>query len=154
VTDPTAAQAKLDLTTAYNDAAARTLCRITVSTINLGGRTLTPGLYFSASGLEISSGTLTLDAQGDPNAVFIFQSATTLTTSPGLGMVLAGGARASNVIWQVGSSATLGTTSAFYGTILADQSITLNTGATLTGRALARSGAVNLASSTVTVPTP
>jgi hypothetical protein len=154
VNDAAANQAKLDLTTAYNDAAGRTLCRNTVSTINLGGQTLTPGLYFSASALEISSGTLTLDAQGDPNAVFIFQTAGTLTTTSGLGMVLAGGAKASNIFWQVGTSATLGTGSAFYGTIMADQSITLNSGATLDGRALARIAAVNLNASNVTKPAP
>jgi hypothetical protein len=154
VNDAAANQAKLDLTTAYNDAAGRTLCRNTVSTINLGGQTLTPGLYFSASALEISSGTLTLDAQGDPNAVFIFQTAATLTTTSGLGMVLAGGAKASNIFWQVGTSATLGTGSAFYGTIMADQSITLNSGATLDGRALARIAAVNLNASNVTRPAP
>jgi Ice-binding-like/Bacterial Ig-like domain len=154
VNDAAANQAKLDLTTAYNDAAGRTLCRNTVSTINLGGQTLTPGLYFSASALEISSGTLTLDAQGDPSAVFIFQTAATLTTTSGLGMVLAGGAKASNIFWQVGTSATLGTGSAFYGTILADQSITLNSGATLDGRALARIAAVNLNASNVTKPAP
>jgi hypothetical protein len=154
VNDAAANQAKLDLTTAYNDAAARTLCRITVATINLGGQTLTPGLYWSGASLEITSGTLTLDAQGDPNAVFIFQSASTLTTTSGLGIVLAGGAKASNVFWQVGTSATIGTATAFYGTIMADQSITLNSGATLTGRALARIGAVTLAANTITRPTP
>jgi hypothetical protein len=152
VNDPTASQAKLDLTTAYNDAAGRTLCRITVTPTNLGGRTLTPGLYWSGASLEITSGTLTLDAQGDSNAVFIFQSASTLTTTSGLGILLAGGAQATNVFWQVGSSATIGTGSAFVGTIMADQSITLNTGATLTGRALARVGAVTLSGNTITRP--
>jgi hypothetical protein len=151
---PAALAAKLDLTTAYNDAAGRTLCRVTVTPTNLGGRTLTPGLYWSGTSLEITSGTLTLDAQGDSNAVFIFQSASTLTTTSGLGIVLAGGAKASNIFWQVGSSATIGTTSAFYGTIMADQSVTMNTGASLNGRALARIGAVTLASNTVTRPAP
>jgi hypothetical protein len=151
---PAALAAKLDLTTAYNDAAGRTLCRTTVTPINLGGKTLTPGLYWSGTSLEITSGTLTLDAQGDSNAVFIFQSASTLTTTSGLGIVLAGGAKASNIFWQVGSSATIGTTSAFYGTIMADQSVTMNTGASLNGRALARIGAVTLAGNTVTRPAP
>jgi hypothetical protein len=152
VTDATAAQAKLDLTTAFNDAAGRTLCQVTVTPTNLGGRTLAPGLYWSGTSLEITSGTLTLDAGGDANAVFIFQSATTLTTTSGLGIVLAGGASASNIYWQVGSSATIGTNTAFYGTIMADQSVTMNTGATLTGRALARIGAVTMAGNTVTRP--
>src|SRR6185503_9171897 len=92
-------------------------------------------------------------AQGNPDAVFIFQIASTLTTTSGRAVILTGGAKASNVFWQVGSSATLGTTSAFVGTIMADQSITLNTGATLNGRALARIGAVTLDGNTVGVPT-
>jgi hypothetical protein len=80
--------------------------------------------------------------------------ASTLTTTSGRQVILTGGAKASNVFWQVGSSATLGTTSAFVGTIMADQSITLNTGATLSGRALARIGAVTLAANTMVMPTP
>src|SRR6185503_15172029 len=92
-------------------------------------------------------------AQGNPDAVFIFQIASTLTTTSGRAVILTGGAKASNVFWQVGSSATLGTTSAFVGTIMADQSITLNTGATLNGRALARIGAVTLDGNTVGAPT-
>lgn len=145
----TAAAAMVSLTAAYNDAAGRTNGPVTVAG-NLGGLTLPPGLYKSTSSLAISSGDLTLDAGGDPNAVFIFQMASTLTTTPGRAVILAGGAQASNVFWQVGSSATLGTTSTFRGTILANTSITLNTGATLNGRALARSGAVTLAGNTVT----
>jgi len=151
--DPTSAAANADLTTAYNDAAGRTLGPVAVAG-NLGGMTLAPGLYKSTSSLEISSGDLTLDAQGDPNAVYIFQMASTLTTTSGRAVILSGGARASNIFWQVGSSATLGTTSAFKGTIMADQSITLNTGATLSGRALARIGAVTLDGNAVVVPTP
>src|SRR3990170_1249469 len=151
--DPTAAGAVANLTIAYNDAAGRTLCPITVAG-NLGGLTLAPGLYKSTSGLEISSGDLTLDAQGNANAVFIFQMASTLDTAAGLHVILAGGAKASNVFWQVGTSATLGTNSTFVGTIMADQSISLNTGATLSGRALARIGAVTLDASTVTKPAP
>jgi ice-binding like protein/Big-like domain-containing protein len=151
--NPTSAAAMTDLTTAYNDAAGRTLTPVTVAG-NLGGLTLPPGLYKSTSSLSISSGDLTLDAQGDPNAVFIFQMASTLTTTSGRAVVLSGGAKSSNVFWQVGSSATLGTTSTFKGTIMADQSITLNTGATLNGRALARIGAVTMAANTVVMPTP
>jgi hypothetical protein len=151
--DSTAAQAQLDLTTAYNDAAGRTVGAVTVAG-NLDGRTLTPGLYKSTSSLEISSGDLTLDAQGDANAIFIFQMASTLTTTSARQVTLSGGAKAANVFWQVGSSATLGTTSVFKGTIMADQSITLTTGATLSGRALARIAAVTLDSNTITIPAP
>ena len=146
-----AGQAEADLTTAYNDAAARSLCPVTVAG-NLGGQTLGPGLYKSTSSLAISSGDLTLDATGDPDAVFLFQMASTLTTTAGRAVVLAGGAKAGNVFWQVATSATLGTTTSFVGTILADQAITLNTGATLEGRALARISAVTLDSNAVTVP--
>lgn len=153
IADTTAAQAQLDLTTAYNDAAGRTVGAISVSG-NLGGMTLAPGLYKSTSSLEISSGDLTLDAQGDANGVFIFQMASTLTTTSGRQVILSGGAKASNVYWQVGSSATLGTTSVFKGTIMANQSITLTTGATLEGRALASVAAVTLDSNTITIPAP
>ena len=151
--DVTSAAAMAALTLAYNDAAGRTLAPVTVSG-NLGGLTLPPGLYKSTSSLAISSGDLTLDAQGDPNAVFIFQMASTLTATSGRAVILAGGAKSTNVFWQVGSSATLGTTSVFKGTIMADQSISLNTGATLNGRALARIGAVTLAANAAVLPTP
>ncbi len=151
--DAVAAQAELDSTTAYNDAAGRTLCPIAVAG-NLGGLTLTPGLYKSTSSLAISSGDLTLDAQADASAAFIFQIASTLTTTTGRQVILAGGAQPSNIFWQVGTSATLGTASIFSGTILADQSISLNTGATLHGRALAHNGAVTLDTSNVTTLVP
>jgi len=151
--DAAAAQAVADLTTAYNDAAGRTDGAVTVAG-NLGGQTLTPGLYKSTSSLEISSGDLTLDARGDPSAVFIFQMASTLTTTTGRQVILSGGARSGNIFWQVGTSATLGTTSAFHGTIMADQSITLDTGATLNGRALARVAAVTLDSNVIVKPAP
>ena len=149
--DPTAAQAEADLTVAYNDAAGRTLCPVSIAG-NLGGLTLPPGLYKSTSSLEISSGDLTLDAKGDANAVFIFQMASTLVTTVGRQVILKGGAMAANVFWQVGSSATLGTYSTFEGTIMADQAISLDTGATLNGRALARIAAVTLDSNAVILP--
>jgi hypothetical protein len=151
--DATSATGMTDLTTAYNDVAGRTLAAVAIAG-NLGGLTLPPGLYKSTSSLSISSGNLTLDGQGDPNAVFLFQMASTLTTTSGRKVNLIGGAKASNVFWQVGSSATLGTTTDFAGSILANQSITLNTGATLNGRALARIGAVTLAGNAVVMPTP
>jgi hypothetical protein len=153
VANPTSAQGVADLTTAYNDAAGRTLCAVTVAG-NLGGQTLTPGLYKSTSSLEISSGDLTLDGQGNADAVFIFQMASTLTTTPGRQVVLSGGAKSANVYWQVGTSATIGTTSAFKGTVMADQAITMGTGATLNGRLLARIAAVTLDSNTIVKPTP
>ncbi|MEO8426513.1 MAG: ice-binding family protein [Verrucomicrobiota bacterium] len=149
--DPAAAQAQADLTIAYNDAAGRTLNPVTVAG-NIGGQTLPPGLYKSTSSLAISSGDLTLDAGGDANAVFIFQIASTLTTTSGRQVILSGGAIPANIFWQVGSSATLGTTTVFKGNILADQSITLETGATLDGRALARVGSVTLDANTITTP--
>ena len=153
----TSGTAELDLTTAYNDAAGRvTPSPVTVAG-NIGGQTLPPGLYKSTSSLEISSGDLTLDAGGDANAVWIFQIASTLTTTSGRLIVLSGGAKAENVFWQVGSSATVGTNSVFNGTIMADQSITLVTGAKLNGRALTRIGAVtldsNVANKTSTITT-
>ncbi len=151
--DATSASAMADLTTAYDNLAGRSVSPVVVAG-NLGGLTLPPGLYKSTSSLEISSGDLTLDAMGNPDAIFIFQIASTLTTSSGRDVILAGDAKATNVYWQVGSSATLGTTSSFQGNILADQSISMNTGASLNGRALARIGAVTLAGNAVVVPTP
>ena len=151
VGDPDAAQAKKDLGTAYGAAAARSIAPVSKAG-NLGGMTLPPGLYRSQTSLAVSSGDLTLDAQGDGNAVWVFQMGSTLTTTSGRKVILSGGAKAANVFWQVGSSATLGTTSSFKGTILAAVSITMNTGSTLEGRALAQSGAVALNGATVTRP--
>lgn len=149
--DPAAAQAELDLTTAYNDAAGRTTAPVSVSG-NLGGQTLAPGLYTSGSSLEISSGDLTLDAGGDENGVWIFQMPSSFTTTSGRQVILSGGAQAANVYWQVGSSATIGSTSVMVGNILADQSITFETGATLNGRALTRIGGVALDSNLILLP--
>ncbi|MEO8761648.1 MAG: ice-binding family protein, partial [Bacteroidia bacterium] len=150
INDAIANQAKLDLTSAYNDAAGRTCTDIVTLSGNIGGLTLTPGLYKSTSSLAVSSGDVTFDAKGNANAVFIIQIASTLTTTSGRKVILSGGALASNIFWQVGSSATFGTTSVFKGTVMAMQAITFDTGATLDGRAWARTGAVVLAGNTIT----
>jgi hypothetical protein len=142
-------QAKLDLTAAYNDAAGRTSTDIVTLSGNIGGLTLTPGLYKSTSTLAISSGDLTFDAKGNADAVFIIQVASSLTVTSGRQVILKGSASAANIFWQVGSSATFGTTSAFKGTIMAMQSITFETGASLTGRALARSAGIVLAGNVI-----
>jgi len=148
-TDAVAQQAETDLVTAYNDAVGRTPAT-TVPGGLLGGLTLVPGVYTSASSLDLT-GTLTLDAQGDTNAVFIFQMGSTLTTASNSSVVLINGAQACNVFWQVGSSATLGTGSTFPGTIMALISITATTGVVVNGRLLAITGAVTLDTNTITV---
>jgi len=150
VTDPAAAQGQLDLTTAYIYTAG--LPGGASLPGDLSGLTFAPGLYKTSSTVMLSAGNVTLDAQGNANAVFIFQIGSTLTTSGSTQVVLAGGAQAKNVFWQVSSSATLGTNSTFQGTIMALQAITLDTGATLNGRALARNAAVALDSNPVNAP--
>ena len=135
--DAVAHQAKLDLQAAYTDAGGR--AAVTVGT-ELGGTTLPSGVYKSASGTFGITGTLTLDAQNDPNAVFIFQAGSTLVTATSSNVNLINGAKASQIFWQVGSSATLGTTSNFAGDILASASITANTGAMVKIRLSASSG--------------
>jgi hypothetical protein len=153
--NPLVGLAKDALTNAFNDAQGRSLNAISLPG-QLGGLTLAPGLYVNSTTSGISgtgaNGILTLDAGGNPNAVWIFKMGSTFITDAGTKVVLAGGAKASNIYWSVGTSATLGTNSIFYGNILADQSITLTTGATLTGRALTRIGAVTLDSNSVTKP--
>jgi RNA polymerase sigma factor (sigma-70 family) len=143
----TTQQAKLDLATAYAAAAGKPATA--PITADLGGRTLTPGVYGSASSVGIT-GTLTLDGQGDPDAVFVIEAGSTLTTASASQIVLTGGARSCNVFWQVGSSATLGTGSTFRGTILALTSITVTTGVAVDGRLLARNGAITLDSDAIT----
>lgn len=152
VANPAAASAEANVTTAYNNASSRSNCAITVAG-NLGGQTLTPGLYKSTSSLAVSSGDLTLSGGGNPNGVFVFQVASALTTTSGRAVVLSNGAQAGNVFWVVGSSVTIGTTSTVQGTILAYASISMLTGSHLNGRALARTGDVTLAATTIVVPT-
>jgi Ice-binding-like len=149
--DGVAAGAQSDLTTAYNDAAGRSPTANVPGFIG-AGQTLDPGVYKASSSLDVG-GSLTLDAHGDPDAVFIFQAPSTLVTDSASSIRLTGDAQACNVFWQVGSSATLGTGSDFAGSILALTSITVTTGDTVAGRALARNGAVTLDDDTFTTPT-
>src|ERR1035437_4561013 len=162
--DSTASQAKTDSTNAYDSLAGQG-CDLNLTGQDLGGLTLTPGVYCfdSSAGL---TGTLTLNALGDPNAVWIFKTGSTLVTHSGssVAFINGGSGPGCNVFWQVGSSATLGTTTSFIGTIIAADDITLTTGATVNGRALARGvssdGTVTLDTNTITpiacalTPTP
>jgi hypothetical protein len=148
--DAVAAQAQLDLTTAYN-AAAGAACGTILTGQDLGGLVLTPGVYCFATSAQLT-GVLTLNGLGDPLSQFIFQIGTALTTASASSILFENGAEGSGLFWQVGSSATLGTTTSFEGNILADASITLDTGATIgCGRALARSGAVTLDANVVSI---
>lgn len=148
VDDAVAIEAKNDLTTAYNDAASRP-SNGSAGT-DLAGQTFTPGVRTASSSLLLSSGSVTLDAQGDPNAVFIFQIGSTLITGSNTSVALINGAQACNVFWQVGSSATLGTGTRFVGTVMASATIIANTAATIHGRLLAQTGAVNMDTNTIT----
>ncbi len=148
--DAAAASAQGDLTTAYDNAAGQGPANLLAT--ELGGQSLTPGVYNSQSGTFGITGALTLNAQGNPNAVFIFQTASTLISASASQVNLINGAQPCNVYWKVGSSATLGTSSAFAGNILALQSISLNNGVAVRGRLLARNGAVTLINDTVTRP--
>jgi hypothetical protein len=148
-------QAKLDLVAAYLEVEGATSPAPATVEGDQGGKTLAPGIYKSTSTLLIQSGDLTLDAQGDPNAVFIFQVASAFTTVGGAGgsIILSGGAQAKNVYWQTGSSATIGDYTTFYGNILALQSITMGAYSNAVGRMLARNGSVVM-TSTNTISKP
>jgi hypothetical protein len=148
--------AKTALLAAYTDAAGRTPTTIYDPIHDLGGETLTPGVYNNPTSFGIT-GTLTLDAQGNSGAIWIFQAGSTLTTTAlsttsNSQVVLINGALAENVFWQVGSSVTLGGLSSFVGTVLASESITLVTGATVNGRLLALNGAVTLDTNGIFLP--
>lgn len=149
--DTTAAQAQLDLTKAFNNAAGRVNPKAVPA--DIGGMTLSPGLYKAPVSLMIT-GNVTLDGKNDPNAVFIFQIPSTLITSVNSSVTLINKVNACNIFWEVGSSATLNTNSVFSGDILALASVSLGTGATVNGRAMARTGAVTLLDNTVTAPGP
>jgi len=148
-------KAQGDLTIAYNDAAGRTPVPtgpfLNPGSGNLGGLNLAPGLYKFTSGALLSGSDLTLTGTDSATNVWIFQIASTLTVDNGMHVILAGGAQASNIFWQVASYAALGTTTLFEGTIMAHDQITFATGATLDGRALAQT-AVTLQSTTITIP--
>jgi hypothetical protein len=146
--DSGAATAQTQLTAAYNSAAGQT--PVTTIPTELGGTTVLPGVYTAASGTFGITGTLTLNAQNNPDAIFVFKTATTLITATNSTVVLINGAQSCNIFWQVGSSATLGTTSHLEGSVLAAQSITDNGGSTINGRLLALNAAVTLNNTNVT----
>jgi type VI secretion system secreted protein VgrG len=150
-TDTVAGQAQADALSAYGILAGE-LFNTDLTGQDLGTLVLTPGVYFFSSSAQLT-GTLTLNGNGDSNARFDFQIGSTLTTASSSSILLINGAQAGNVFWQVGSSATLGTDTSFDGSILADQSITLNAGANMDGRALALNAAVTLDDNVITVPT-
>jgi Ice-binding-like len=149
--DATSLAAQTSATAAYGVAASETPFT-TVAGGTVGGLTLSPGVYRASSAMQLT-GPLTLNGGGDANAVFIFQAGSTLTTASAASVVLENGAQACNVFWQVGSSATLGSTTSFVGTILALASVTLDSGASVDGRVLAQTGAVTLIDNVISVPT-
>jgi uncharacterized repeat protein (TIGR01451 family) len=148
--DSVSLQARLDSTTAYNNLAGQA-CDVDLTGQDLGGMSLVPAVYCFSSSAQLT-GTLSLNAGGDPSAVWVFRIGSTLTTASSSSVLLTNSGQDYNVFWQVGSSATLGTGTAFKGNILALTSITLTTGTTLSGRALAQNGAVTLDSNTVSLP--
>jgi hypothetical protein len=147
--DAMAMQAHADASTAYGQLVAE-VPTVDLSGQDLGGMILTPGVYHFAAAAQLT-GTLTLNTLGDPNAAFHFQIGSTLTTAVGSMITFLSGS-SSNIFWQVGTSATIGVNSVFYGSILADQSITVNSGATINGRAIAINGAVTLDTDTINIP--
>ena len=158
-TDQAVVDAIADLKVAYDTAKLKATNVVTVAKKDLGGETFYPGLYKTGDTFDITAGDLTLDAQGNANAVFIFQMPETLTVAVGRHIILSGNAQASNIFWQVGSSATLNTTTIFKGNIMANVSITVNSGSDIEGRLLAGagtagSGAVIFDASTITIPAP
>jgi type VI secretion system secreted protein VgrG len=142
-----AQQAQSDVTVAYNDVAGRA-CNVDLSGTDLGGLTLTEAVYCFSSSAQLT-GQLVLDAEGNADALFIFQIGSMLTTASNSSVLVINNGTECNVYWQVGSSATLGTSTAFAGNILALTSITLNTGADVSGRSLARNGAVTMDSNDI-----
>jgi hypothetical protein len=150
ITDSVAEQAQTDATTAYTY--FQGLAGGTVES-ELAGLTLTPGTYTSASTMDLAvGGVLTLNGQGNSNAQFIFQVGSALTINVGASVLLINGATSANVVWQVGSSATIGTSAVMVGDIIAEASVSLGTGASLTGRAIALTGSVTLLSNAVLAP--
>lgn len=145
--DAVALQAQNDNTAAYLDLAGQA-CDVDLTGTDLVGLTLTAGVYCFSSSAQLS-GALTLDAEGDPDAVFVFQIVSTLTTASSASVDVINGGQDCNVFWQVGSSATIGTDTTFVGSILALTSISLNTGASISGRAMAQTGAVTMDANTV-----
>jgi len=156
--DAAALSAQSALTTAYNSAAGQS-CTLDLTGQDLGGQVLTPGVYCFSSSAQLT-GTLTLNGQGNAAAIWIFKIGSTLTTASSSSVIMSGSGSPCNVFWQVGSSATVGTSTSLVGNILALTSITMTTGANLVGRALARNGAVTLdtnninASSCAAIPVP
>jgi type VI secretion system secreted protein VgrG len=140
--DALALQAQTDVTAAY-DVLAREACTQDLTGKDLGGLTLTPGVYCFTSSAQLT-GALTLDAEGRADAVFVFKTGSTLISASNASVKVVNGGGDCGVFWQVGSSATLGTGTAFVGSVLALTSITITTGVTLSGRALARNGAVTM----------
>jgi hypothetical protein len=150
VADAAANTAKLNLNTAYTDAMGRSGGATMPPSADIGGQTLYPGLYFETANLNVSSADLTLNGNG--NSIFIFQVKSNLIIGPGRKIILTNGAQAANVFWAVAGYCSLNTTVSMVGNIMAYTSVTFNTGAVLTGRALAENGNVTLLSNTITHP--